>query len=397
MARRIEIELTSRLDDSQWSWRAAGARQPKGTVESSIVPKGVNVGDIVKADVETRMDGIEITAIHAPSAAVTAAPKVERIELLGSGKEKCGVTWDLAKKSKKGPRRERDERSGKDGRDRRERSGSGPRSGRPSGGGPEGRGRSEGRGRPSAPVISTDPRNALLGSLESAQLPIAEQLLQGGIPAVRAAIQEQNAQARSAGQPEASSDAIMAIAEKLLPQTSLAMWKDRASSALAAGKETRLRDLRAVVSASRSVNLDDDGRAMAKTLQETLDHRANALSDEWVKRMVTCLDEGRTAEALRISARPPDHATRCPSDLATKLAEQASAAMTADADGTMWLELLEAVGDSPVRRNVKPSGIPADPNVQNEARKAAGLVPALATLLGLRIPPPPPRRTTARK
>ena len=362
-----------------------------------MVPDGTNVGDVVKAEVESSLDGIEITAIFAPTTPTKTVAKVETIELLGSGKQEGGVSWNLAKKSRKGPRRDgfgsqdRDSRDGRGGRDRKERPGGGARGGRP------GAARPEGRGRPSAPTISSEHRNALLATLESAQLPIAEQLLRGGIPAVRTAIQEQNAQARSAGQPEASSDAIMAIAEKLLPQTSLATWKDRASSAQAAGKETRLRDLRAVVSASRSVNLDEEGRALAKGLQDSLDQRTKALSDEWIKRMESSLGQGHIAEALRISARPPDHSTRCPADLATKLAEGASAAMTSETEPNEWLEILGAVVDSPVRRNVKPSGIPADPEVQSEAMKAAGLVPALAKLLGLRIPPPPPRRAPLRR
>jgi hypothetical protein len=45
-----------------------------------------------------------------------------------------------------------------------------------------------------------------------------------------------------------------------------------------------------------------------------------------------------------------------------------------------------------VRRTVKPAGIPADEVARQAARHAAGSVPALAKLLGLRIPPPPPRR-----
>jgi hypothetical protein len=46
---------------------------------------------------------------------------------------------------------------------------------------------------------------------------------------------------------------------------------------------------------------------------------------------------------------------------------------------------------SPVRRTVKPVGIPDDEVAKQAARHAAGMVPALAKLLGLRIPPPPPR------
>ena len=395
MARKIEIELTSQLNDSEWSWRAAGARQPKGTVAASLLPDSAAVGVVVKAEVESRMDGLEITAVFAPSAPVKKEKKVQTIELLGSSKPVTGVSWDLAKKSKGAPRGERRERDGGRGRpddkgrpSRGDRPGGGSRPERP--GGPR-----QERGRPQAPVLSTTYRNAFLATLGSQEIPIAEQLLRGGIPAVRSAIEEQNATARAASQPEASSDAIMVIAEKLLPQTSLAMWKDRASSALSAGKETRLRDLRAIASASRSVSLDDEARAMATTIQESLATRSTALVDEWVQRMTSALDEGRIVDALAASARPPEHSTRCPADVANKLTIAAGAAMTAQTNPSEWIAILIAVVASPVRRTVKPEGIPHDASAHGEAVKAAGSVPALAKLLGIRIPPPPPMKTAA--
>ena len=54
--------------------------------------------------------------------------------------------------------------------------------------------------------------------------------------------------------------------------------------------------------------------------------------------------------------------------------------------------MLDAVVLSPVRRTVKPTGIPADEVARQAARHAAGSVPALAKLLGLQDPAPPPRR-----
>ena len=71
--------------------------------------------------------------------------------------------------------------------------------------------------------------------------------------------------------------------------------------------------------------------------------------------------------------------------------------MTAELPPAEWLALLDAVVESPVRRTVKPTGIPQADEVAAAARNAAGLVPELAKLLGLRIPPPPPRRMTVRR
>jgi len=226
---------------------------------------------------------------------------------------------------------------------------------------------------------------------------VAEQLLRGGIPAVRQAIEEQNTRAKERGGAPANAEPILAMAEQLLPAVNLASWKDRATSAQSAGRELRLRELRAVVTASRTVNLDEEGRALAKNLQETLDRRVTSLREEWEQRITTALDEGRVLDALRITARAPEAGTRCPAELAVRLADAAGAAMTADLEADQWLALLAAVTDSPVRRTVKPVGLPAGPEVHGAALNAAGLVPELAKLLGLRVPPPPPRRTVTRR
>ena len=69
--------------------------------------------------------------------------------------------------------------------------------------------------------------------------------------------------------------------------------------------------------------------------------------------------------------------------------------MSADTSPEEWKALLEVVVECPVRRTVKPAGLPAgaDEALLVEARKAAGYVPELARLLGIPIPPPPgPRR-----
>ena len=237
----------------------------------------------------------------------------------------------------------------------------------------------------------------MLAGLAPEQLPVAEQLLRGGIPAVRQAIDDQRARSTGKDAPPANDDAILAMAEKLLPAVNLANWKDRATSAQSAGKDLRLRELRAVVAASRTVTLDEEGRAMAKALHESLDHRVSVLRDDWVARIVTALDAGRMLDALRTSSRPPEPSTRLPAELAVRLSAGVGAAMTAELEPSEWLALLEATIESPVRRTVKPTGIPPVPEVEGAARNAAGLVPELAKLLGLRIPPPPPRRVPTKR
>ena len=76
MGRRIEVELTSTRDDGSWTWRAAGARKPKGELDGALVYEGASVGDVMKVEAEFHVDGIEITEVFAPK------QKKERTNLL---------------------------------------------------------------------------------------------------------------------------------------------------------------------------------------------------------------------------------------------------------------------------------------------------------------------------
>ncbi|HEY5385996.1 MAG TPA: hypothetical protein VIJ56_12245 [Acidimicrobiales bacterium] len=418
MSRRIDIELTSKAGDGSWTWRAAGARQPKGTVEAALVPAGEAVGAVLRADVEIGLEGIEILSLTAAKPARSPEKTEGRIEVKGTPKRAPDVSVILAPGSDK-RRRDRDddgERGDRRGGNRRgpgpgpggegrsEERGGGDRSPRGAGGprrpGARRPGESDGRPargeRPVAPT-STVHRNAMLAALRPEQIPIAEQLLRGGLQAVRQAIEAQNTSNKAAGKPPVASDALLGMADELLPVVRLADWKDRASVAQTAGKEYRLRELRAVVAASRTVILDEEGRATAKALRESLDQRTTALREEWLARITNAVNDGRVHQAVEASIRPPEPGTRLPAELAVKLAAAAGEAMTADLAPEDWMRLLDVVVASPVRRTVKPVGIPDDEVAKQAARNAAGAVPALAKLLGLRIPPPPRRVNAERR
>ena len=404
------------MGDGSWTWRAAGARQPKGTVEAALVPPGESVGAVLRADVEIGLEGIEVLSLSSAKPARSPEKTEGRIEVKGTPRRAPDVSVILAPGSNK-RRRDRDDdgdrgergdrrgssRRGPDGEGRREERGGdrpprgagGPR--RPGAGRPgDGDGRPARGERPVAPT-STVHRNAMLAALRPEQIPVAEQLLRGGLQAVRQAIETQNTSNKAAGKPPVAADALLAIADELLPAVRLADWKDRASVAQTAGKDYRLRELRAVVAASRTVNLDEEGRTMAKALQESLDQRTTALREEWLARITNALNDGRVQQAVEASIRPPEPGTRCPAELAVRLAAAAGEAMTADLAPEDWMRLLDAVVASPVRRTVKPVGIPDDEVAKQAARNAAGAVPALAKLLGLRIPPPPPRRVNTER
>ena len=63
MSRRIDVELTSQSDDGTWTWRAAGAKQPKGTLDGALLYSGAAVGDVCRAEADFEIDGIFITAV----------------------------------------------------------------------------------------------------------------------------------------------------------------------------------------------------------------------------------------------------------------------------------------------------------------------------------------------
>jgi hypothetical protein len=419
MAHRIEIELTSQTEPSTWTWRAVGAKQPRGTVESSLVPEGSGVGAVFRAEVETTLDGTTVTALLAPKGKDHRT--TQTIEVLGAPPRGPDVNVVLASKSPRrrsersdgpggGQRRPSERRSGAADSERPPRRDSARRTGPgdQAGGGPDdasprrrtgparpGGREARGRDTPRRATPSSTFRNAALATLKPEELPVAEQLLRGGIPAVRQAIEEQNARAREDKRPEVTPGPLLAMAESLLPLINLATWKDRASAARAAGKDIALRELRSIVASSSTVTLDEEGSEMASALRSSLDQRVTALRDRWVERITSALDEGRVVEAVRASVRPPEPSARLAADLAVRLADAAGQAMSSETPPDQWLALLEVVVESPVRRTVKPAGLPtdADESLLAAARKASGYVPELARLMGIPIPPPPgPRR-----
>ncbi|MDQ6796987.1 MAG: hypothetical protein M3011_02985, partial [Actinomycetota bacterium] len=203
-------------------------------------------------------------------------------------------------------------------------------------------------------------------------------------------VEDQNAQARSTGVPEVRADALVAMAESLLPRLRAAEWRDRADAAVAGVEDIGLRDLRAVVAGSDAAGRDEESRALVATLRDALEKRSAQERDLWVAEIRSSLVDGRVVRALRVSGRPPDPSARFPADLAEQLSAAAGAAMTADTIADRWAALLDAVVASPVRRTVQPQGVPAEraEDLERALRLAAPRVPGLAAMLG---PPRPPR------
>jgi hypothetical protein len=427
MPSRIEVELTSARPDGTWTWRAAGAREPRGVVESTVLPEGAKVGDVFRVEATIALDGIEIHSV-VPDRAHRKEP--DRLELLGAGGgDFQAVTTSLVgrrDRDSRGPgdRRERrdrrdrkdgDRRSGGDGRPRRE--GAGTDAGRSRRDRPEGGERTERERRPArqrptyapVPEVPQRPkpkrlkpgrahRQELLASLPEERQAVAEQLFRAGLPGVRQALKEQNAALAAEGKPEINTSGIETLAQDLLPSVRVAEWLDRADAALAVVDELDLRDLRSVVTAGAdpAVARDDTTRDLADQLRAALDRRQNEEHDQWLADITVALDVGRVVRALRLSSRPPKAGVPFPPELATRLGEATTAALTPDAASDRWAAVVEALAFSPVHAVVTPS---APPQVVSDDLKAmvkgvASAVPQIAVLVGVEVPPPgsrPPR------
>jgi hypothetical protein len=405
MPRRIEVELTSERADGTWTWRAAGAKQPKGDLDGALLFGGAKVGDVVRADADFDVDGITIVSVVAPKEKPRREP--ERIEVIGTRRDQPAVTTTLVGK-RGGDGRARGPKRGEGrprGDERRERRGASDRTERSRGERAERRGERRPRDAgPSRPPIDDKPkpkrlragrahRDAVLAGVPEEHKPIAEQVLRGGIPAVRQAVDKQNEVNRAAGKPEINAVPIIAIAEDILPQARTAEWHDRAEAALADVEELDLRDLRSVVVAADAAAKDDTTRALASQLREALNRRVETEHAAWLSEISDLLRDGRVVRALRLSSRPPKAGTPFPPELGTRLADATAAAMTADTSPDRFAHVVDALAYAPVRQTVKPQGVPEKSNDELRAtvERLASRVPQIAAAFGIEAPAPRPR------
>jgi len=393
MGRRIEVELTSSRDDGSWTWRAAGAREPKGELLGTLLYEGAKVGDVCKAEAEFHVDGIEITEVFAPKKKKDRANILEmksrplRDDELVTAQRVSG-----GRKGGKGRNRDRD-RGGDQNRERR-----GNRENRP----PRPQPSALSRPKPKRINAKRVHRNALLEATPEEHRPIVEQVIRDGMPGVRAAIKKQNEEAKAAGKPEIDDAPILAIAEKNLQKARLAEWRDRADAALAIGSELDLRDLRSVVVAGNDLARDDETRALAEQLRKTLDDRIESDHGQWLGDLEEAIEQGRVVRALRLSSRPVKAGAPLPSELATTLAGQAAAALADDIAQDRWATVLDALAFSPVRGAVVPAGLPASPGEEllDAVKRLSDRVPSIAQLFGIdpaTVPRSAKRRRGGRK
>ena len=402
---RIEIELTSSKEDGSWTWRALGAREPRGSLDGALLAEPAAVGDVLRVETDQFLDGMTVTAILPPRDK-RSSPVL--LELLDNAGEEPDVTTRLVggkrrrdheasggeRKPRKGGRsrdaRGRSERKPQgEGRDERNRKGRGGR-----------QGHDDAPTAPKAPRLrpSRTHRNAAVKALPDEQRLVGRILLHGGIPGLRAEIARQNEAAGSAGEPEIPAEILLTLGERLQPGLHAAEWRDRAEAAEAGLAEVDLRDLRSVVVAAESGARGDEARSLAERLRSGLAERVEREHEAWLAEVVRVLGEGRVVRALRLSSRPPKAGAPMPRDLLDRLAEAAAAGMTADTGQDRWGTMLDAVASSPVHERVVPAGLPAEPNkdLLVLVRRFSLRVPAIAAAFGVEPAPAPTNRRRRR-
>ena len=403
MSKRIDIELTSNRGDGTWTWRAAGAKTPKGTLNGSILDAGAKTGDTIKVEAEFDLDGVEILSL------VRTKEKAVRgnlLQIIGSEKEFQPVTQKLADKSKdRKPKRDGDRKPRRDADKRPPREGA--------------EGEKSGDRRPRRPSFTAPPelpkrpaakrlkpkrvhRAAVLDTLPVEQRGVAERALTGGIKAVRDAVKEQNEQLKKEGKPLVPADGLISMAQELLPKLRVAEWLDKAEAAKADIELLDLRDLRQVVVGADDpmVVRDETTRSLAAELKAALKTRQEFEQTRWLEDIKSALAVSRVIRALKISSEPPKAGQPFPADLGAQLATAASASLASETAPDRFSAVLEAIAFSPVRGQVK---LAAAPPTTNEAmlstvKRVAPLVPQIASVFGITVTPgansPRPLRPT---
>ncbi len=413
MSRRIDIELTSSLGDGTWTWRAAGAKQPKGVLSESLLGSGSRVGDVLKADIEQGIDGVSVLSV------MQGREKQGRelLALLPSDKPFQPVVEQRAGRDRDDrPRRPRDGERDRGPRGPRPDSDRGARPPRSDGDrgsrGPRPDG-DRGRRGPSftpPPELPQRPkpkrlrpgknnRTTLLAALPEEQRSIAELALQG-MGAVRQRVREENAKAATedrALMPEAS---VVKMAEEMLPRLRVAEWLDRAEAALRQLEHLDLRDLRSVVAASSdpTVARDESTRAIAAELRTALTTKQEQELVLWFGDVDAALAVGRVIRALRLSSQPPKAGVPFPTEIAQRLADSANASLAPMDAPDRWSAMLEAAAFSPIRLLIKPLRKPdvVSDELLATVKRLAPAMPQIAALFEIEVsdkaPKPKPLR-----
>ncbi len=379
MSHRLEVTLTSRRPDGTWTWRVTGARHPKGVLEEGLLPAGVAVGDVLRVEAEMNVDGIAVRQVLPPK---EERPPPSRVEHLGSKRFVEGVTGSakLARTPKERAERPAGRRSrGGDAGDARQsgaRQSQGVKRGRS--------GDRGGRERPQrAPRLrpASRHRETWLETLSSEERTLAERLATEGIRAVRQSFQadKPESEAQDSSTPDDTTEARLAVVERLFSALREVDWRDRAEEARKVSEQVDLRDLRSAVAGTPEELPDEESRALAKELRSKLEKRVDLEHSAWIADLGSLLRKGRMVTALRVSQRPPKAGTPLPESLARGLQEGVTPQLNANTTDDLWGRMLEAAAQSPIRLVLLAQEVPPEPSegLLRTVRRFGERLPAL--------------------
>jgi len=382
----MEIELTSKRDDGTWTWRAAGAKLPKGSLAKNLLDGDASIGDVIRVETEQFVDGISVTSVLSGREKKSAP---ELLEIVGSGKDEPLVTSSLQKKKKENNnrRRNKDERS--------------PRASKASVKRKPAKDRKPAKRNRNHSPVSTGKRlkqkhvhrDAIIASLPEEMQFFSKQLSQKGIAGMRSVIEKQNEVALSSGEPPIPPELLLKLAEQLQSHLRTAEWRDKAEAALEGINKIDLRDLRSVVVASDTSAKDSETRDLAQQLKDGLATRIELEHAKWVSSVEAALQEDRIVRALRLSSHPPKAGAPLSEELLSSLTQGANDNLTGDTYEDRWVTVLDAVALSPVRERVAPQSLPKEPSQEliEVITELSMKIPSIAALFGI-SPVPPPRK-----
>ena len=366
MPNRLDIEITSQSDESSYTWRSAGAREPKGTVPAKILPNDVSIGDVLRVEADFMIDGIEITSVL-PTKSKKDSPEI--LEILGSGKDASGVTTSLIPKGKKrgrnNKRQQNDNRKPKQKRKAQNKKGSPERKNRKPYRSPRGK----------RLKASKKYRNEYVASLPETHKPLARQLIGSTIPNLRKTIDKM-------ALPQGFPEAILDYAEELNQQLKMAEWLDKAEAIEENVESIDLQDFRSVVASSGRWAKSPEAIAVKERLENKLNERIDLDHKEWLRSIQAALDDEKTVRALNLSSRSPKAGAQLPEIVTNQLIEQASRALNEQSSAYRWAIVLEAVAFSPVREKINPNGLPSTitDELKETIAKHGERVPQIANL-----------------
>lgn len=352
MSRRIEIELTSNKGDGTWTWRAAGAREPRGLISAEMIPKGAGISSVFTAEVQSDMDGIVVLAVIESEDTRTAP---ETIEVLGTGKRSAGVNF---KGGGRGRRQSRGESFGSGGFGG-DGFGQGQSGRKQQGGRRKGRSQGTGQDRPARLRPARTHRKKWLASVPPEHAALAEQIASG-----RGITNEKD------------------VTAKLLDEYRMAEWQDRADLVLSNFEKIDLAEIRTLVADADAHACTPETRSQAEETRQKLAERTERQHGEWLADLATHLSEGRVLRALRLSGQPPKTGVPLPLDLVKWLTTATADILTPEAQPDRWEKTLQALAVSPVRRLVRPEQPPAivSPELTAAVKDLSTRFPHLAAL-----------------